>query len=903
MTITDYTYEEGVNGATVGVGNGVDAVLGAPKYATAAAVHATLGVESAGSNQYLRYTVPASNSGSVYVKLNASTTGANRVLVWLSSGNAIQVSFRFGTGTTFTIADSTSTTVGAASTTTWAVGDLFRFDWQYESPAANSATITVRIFKGANAEGATPNETITRTVTWGTGTTTSKLRVGSSLASWTVRHDTLRTSDVLEWIGAYNPSAPAGTVEHTWVGTPSQTGFVVTARTIGATSVRLAVSASSDMASPSDIGPVTPDTDGYVRFDAAGLSAGTQYWYRLADTPAGGTETPIGNVGKARTLPAVGSPQSFTVALGACTNGTKNDGAAHASIVAWNPDFMVHTGDFYYLNTESLDPSTYRGAYQNQIETYPSHDVLCRDIPMFYCISDHECGLDNADSNNAWNTVHDTVYKQVAPYAGGTVRYHTWVVGRVRFILLDDKTPDRSPWANTDNSSKTMLGATQKAWLFTQLSQPQPLKVIISDVPWMGPASTTNGEDKWWVYSTERAEIAAYINNNLINVDLWHGDSHALGLTGKAGNDEGGFPVVQSAPLANVGGGRNNAEHDLLYSTGTTGEARQYMRITFTDDGATITRTASGWDALNNVQRITQTTVWDTAFTGTVAYTDTGDTVAAAGTSVGPSSTGTLTYTDASDTLSAAGDATPPALTGTVAYTDAADSVAAAGDATPPPLTADVGYTDVDDTIAAAGTVTPPAFTGTVAYTDTGDTIAAAGESTSTGIAGQIAYTDTGDSIAAAGTTVPPSISGTVTYTDIGDTVAAAGLLEPGGTIAYTDDNDSVDASGVVVNIITGTVTWTDDVDSFVAAGTVVTTTAGQAAWTDAGDTLTAAGNVVPPSRTATIVFTDQGDLVAAVGSFALDDPATLTVQLFAATLLAVDLTPATTLDTRLEPA
>ena len=38
--------------------------------------------------------------------------------------------------------------------------------------------------------------------------------------------------------------------------------------------------------------------------------------------------------------------------------------------------------------------------------------------------------------------------------------------------MLDIRNTDRSPVANTDNSSKTMLGATQLAWLQAQLSSP-----------------------------------------------------------------------------------------------------------------------------------------------------------------------------------------------------------------------------------------------------------------------------------------------------------------------------------------------------------------------------------------------------------------------------------------------
>ena len=63
--------------------------------------------------------------------------------------------------------------------------------------------------------------------------------------------------------------------------------------------------------------------------------------------------------------------------------------------------------------------------------------------------------------------------------------------------------------------------------------------------------------------------------------------------------------------MAQTGGGRNLGEFDAYYSN-NGGEARQYMRITFTDDGDTITRVASGWDAAAAVERVGSTETYST---------------------------------------------------------------------------------------------------------------------------------------------------------------------------------------------------------------------------------------------------------------------------------------------------
>jgi hypothetical protein len=159
-----------------------------------------------------------------------------------------------------------------------------------------------------------------------------------------------------------------------------------------------------------------------------------------------------------------------------------------------------------------------------------------------------------------------------------------------------------------------MLGATQLAWLKSMLTQAEPLKVIISDVAWMGPPTTTNGPDKWWSYATERQAILDYITAHAAQVQnlmLWHGDSHLIGATPGQSNSWGGFPVYCAAPLLNVGGGLYTGTFSQLYNNGG-GECRQYGRVSVTDNGAEIQVSFTGWDAAAGVARVTQTDTFNT---------------------------------------------------------------------------------------------------------------------------------------------------------------------------------------------------------------------------------------------------------------------------------------------------
>ena len=235
----------------------------------------------------------------------------------------------------------------------------------------------------------------------------------------------------------------------------------------------------------------------------------------------------------------------------------------------------------------------------------------------YSCRSDHDSTTDGGDSDNTWTVANIAAFQEAFPFVSPLPDpnspvhglYQSWVTGRVRFIMLDIRNTDRSPSANTDNSSKTMLGANQLAWLQQQLVMPEPLKVIITDTSWIG---TTTTEDScgpsWTYYQTERSSILAYIaaNSSLVkNVLLWHGDAHGVACCPGWGNPDGGFSVYCAAPLKQTGlAFAPVAPTFPAYYDNAGGECRQYGRVTITDTGQAISVNFQGWDALNTVAQV-----------------------------------------------------------------------------------------------------------------------------------------------------------------------------------------------------------------------------------------------------------------------------------------------------------
>ncbi len=325
---------------------------------------------------------------------------------------------------------------------------------------------------------------------------------------------------------------------------------------------------------------------------------------------------------------------SIVVGLGSCClTATTQAHQAFLNLAAWDPDYAFHLGDAYYNgNASNTLPSQHRTLWENQIAAVADWKTMLSKVAVEYINSDHELNPDDTDTDTTNASSFNLFFKQTIPArlvdtaTTPVGKYRSWVdyaAGyAIRFILIDIRNTARSHGADTDTSSKTMLGATQKAWLKNELIDSDgtatAVKVIISDVPWSGTASLANGIDKWWAYATERQEIADYITSHHVNVDFLHGDSHRLGVD-QTHNAWGGFPVICGSPFSqNSGGAETNGFWDALYNAGGGSTPLScYMRITYDSPSAgVIRRTASGWDAINDVEQISQVYTWSTVSSG-----------------------------------------------------------------------------------------------------------------------------------------------------------------------------------------------------------------------------------------------------------------------------------------------
>jgi hypothetical protein len=359
--------------------------------------------------------------------------------------------------------------------------------------------------------------------------------------------------------------------------------------------------------------PLTPDGLGNAFHDLSGLglTAGTKYYWRAAMS-VGGNEVldTWATTGEVPTPPSGASNWAWT--FGGCTDNT--DAACMSTMRGYGDPITANHGDLYYDDGAATTVASYRTHFDAKI-TAANHAALMRTTLYIYTCSDHDFGMNN-DVTGVGTPGVVSPFNQVvresfpAPYYQSTTGvYYTFPWGRARYIVTDGRS-FKSPIANTDNSSKTVFGATQKQWIKdTITAATEPLIIFISDTAFTG--TTTAGEDDWSGYNTERQELVTFFAASGKKFLWTASDMHAV--AGSHGTTaSGGMPDYQAGPFDNTASQKAPPWDVGPYPASGTAVVQQYGRVVLTDNGDTITTVFSGYSNPSTL-RVTLTDVFDTA--------------------------------------------------------------------------------------------------------------------------------------------------------------------------------------------------------------------------------------------------------------------------------------------------
>lgn len=357
----------------------------------------------------------------------------------------------------------------------------------------------------------------------------------------------------------YKSAAPTGTTPATLTTAPtistSDTGARISFRADKACNAAIKYSTASDLSGSTTTSAVAlaSGADFTGKVDLSGLSAATTYYYTVL---LDGVDQLTAPYPHAKTLPAAGSPAAFSFAFGSCTTHASGSDAIFGQVPS-GASFLLHLGDTIYADSDSPTATTLadyrtkrRSALVGADATGSAYKVLRASLPVLSMWDDHD--LTNDFSAGTGSALYAPAKQSFQEYPGRSnpdpatagELYYTFQVGDVGFFVPDLRSY-RSANTATDDSSKTILGATQKAalksWLLANKTALK-FKFICCSVPAHGYASNTAGDSWGGVddstqapngangFRTERNELWDYIDaNGITGVIFISGDQHWAG--------------------------------------------------------------------------------------------------------------------------------------------------------------------------------------------------------------------------------------------------------------------------------------------------------------------------------------------------------------------------------------
>lgn len=411
--------------------------------------------------------------------------------------------------------------------------------------------------------------------------------------------------------GQAEPTPAAATVMNLWTGTPTTDGAVISTRlaaTGSAASIRVAVSTSEALTNPTYTAALVPDaTYRTVKHTITGKAPNTEYWYAVEVDGV----LDLATKGRFKTLPAAGTPASFTIALGGCAENTNDAAFAAINALPTKPLFLMTLGDFQYMDLAAPTTADYHAAFDVSLG-YGARKITHSQIPTVYNWDDHDFWTNDAtgrDLNNVIKSARNTalaffrsrIPAITASSTATDTAHHSFVVGRVRFVISDLRS-DKTGQTAADNANKTMMGAAQKAWWKAEIAAAKAAGQIVvwaSSVPWV--QAVVGSGDQWGSYNTERVELADYIKAQGMagKVCIVSSDMHALAIHTGADYATGGgaaIPVFHAGPFNRAGSTKGGPYTTGPYPGNSTA-VRQYGLMDLADDGTTITVTFKGYSA------------------------------------------------------------------------------------------------------------------------------------------------------------------------------------------------------------------------------------------------------------------------------------------------------------------
>jgi hypothetical protein len=328
-------------------------------------------------------------------------------------------------------------------------------------------------------------------------------------------------------------------------------------------------------------GIIATDSEKIAQATITGLDPNTRYKWRVKTT-ANGLDTAF--TGSFYTNWNRGTVKTYNVALIADQQVNNNDYTAYPRVLAFAPVAMLSDGDHPYIDESANTPATFRSKYRTLL-TNASWRSLANVTPYAYIYDDHDWGGNDSFGSSASAPAVATEFRRFFPvptYAGSATQAHSFVLGRVRHIMMDLRAERIA--------GVQIMSATQLQWVKDEITAAKAAVqafVLHSSSPCHVPASQAAAQpDTWAPYAAQRTAIYDHIQSiGMQLAGFWrHDDAHMLAYedgTNSHYSTDGSFGMVMICTAAVSSGASVKGG---TYSGGTLGGTHQFGMLTITED-------------------------------------------------------------------------------------------------------------------------------------------------------------------------------------------------------------------------------------------------------------------------------------------------------------------------------
>ncbi|MBH25247.1 MAG: phosphodiesterase [Myxococcales bacterium] len=297
---------------------------------------------------------------------------------------------------------------------------------------------------------------------------------------------------------------------------------------------------------------------------------------------------------QATTTGAPALPERLTRVMLASCNDQDKPQDFWGQLQSEQPDLFIYGGDNVYGDIRKKPDGTIEfldGDMERLAETYqtlgasPEFQEFRANIPILPIWDDHDYGKNDAGADFPFKKEAEALFLDFWEVPADDARrqreglYRAWMFGeageRVQIILLDTRTfrgplketprrnaPGMERYVPDPESSATVLGEAQWAWLEAELKKPADVRLLVSTIQVIADG---HGWERWGLLPRERQRLYdTIVRSRAAGVVILSGDRHQGALYRIT--PEGGYPLYEltsSSLNLSFGGGEEAGPHRI----------------------------------------------------------------------------------------------------------------------------------------------------------------------------------------------------------------------------------------------------------------------------------------------------------------------------------------------------